>query len=216
MILHAPGVDNCSFRFRRKGRQCNLGVSGFPTHIFLRNHGPAYHQLWVYMCTFGLGLMELMVMAMVMAMAMVLVIVIVIILSEELRQVGWLRQCQHQTVYRHRAFDLRKLPQTQSFPTAKRFPWRTPLRLNILLPAPSKDMMSSRCLNVGSRRREAGGRRADAVRSRLPNGPGRLASFRAPNDGPVRGMHFGGLVRPSTESEHLGPHIDDCSFRIPF
>jgi len=51
---------------------------------------------------------------------------------------------------------------------------------------------------------------------RLPNGPGRLASFRAPNDGPVRGMHFGGLVRPVTESEYLGPDIDDCSFRIRF
>jgi len=53
-------------------------------------------------------------------------------------------------------------------------------------------------------------------RTRLPNGPGRLASFGAPNDGPVRGMHFGGLVRPGTESEYLGPDIDDCSFRIRF
>jgi len=51
---------------------------------------------------------------------------------------------------------------------------------------------------------------------RLPNGPGRLASFGAPNDGPVRGMHFGGLVRPGTESEYLGPDIDDYSFRIRF
>jgi hypothetical protein len=51
---------------------------------------------------------------------------------------------------------------------------------------------------------------------RLPNGPGRLAPFGAPNDGPVRGMHFGGLVRPGTESEYLGPDIDDCSFRIRF
>ena len=54
------------------------------------------------------------------------------------------------------------------------------------------------------------------VVTRLPNGPGRLASFGAPNDGPVRGMHFGGLVRPGTESEYLGPYIDDCSFRIRF
>jgi hypothetical protein len=44
------------------------------------------------------------VMAMVMAMAMVLVIVIVIIVSEELRQVDWLRQCQHQGFCRLRAF----------------------------------------------------------------------------------------------------------------
>jgi len=54
------------------------------------------------------------------------------------------------------------------------------------------------------------------IQTRLPNGPGRLASFGAPNDGPVRGMHFGGLVRPSTESEYLRPDIDDCSFRIRF
>jgi len=53
-------------------------------------------------------------------------------------------------------------------------------------------------------------------RSRLPNGPGRLASFGAPNDSPVRGMYFGGLVRPGMESEYLGPDIDDCSFRIRF
>jgi len=52
--------------------------------------------------------------------------------------------------------------------------------------------------------------------SRLPNGPGRLASFGAPNDGPVRGRHFGGLVRPGTESEYPGPDIDDCSYRIRF
>jgi len=54
------------------------------------------------------------------------------------------------------------------------------------------------------------------IRDRLPNGPERLASFGAPNDGPVRGMHFGGLVRHGTESEYLGPDIDDCSFRIRF
>jgi len=53
-------------------------------------------------------------------------------------------------------------------------------------------------------------------RGRLPSGPGGLASFGAPNDGPVPGMHFGGLVRPGTESEYLGPAIDDCSFRIRF
>jgi hypothetical protein len=44
-----------------------------------------------------------MAMAMAMAMAMVLVIFIVIIVSEVLRQVGWLCQCQHQSFYRLRA-----------------------------------------------------------------------------------------------------------------
>ena len=59
-------------------------------------------------CTFGSGLMVMIVivmaMAMAMAMAMVLVIVLVIIVSEVLRQVGWLRQRQHQSFYRLRAF----------------------------------------------------------------------------------------------------------------
>jgi hypothetical protein len=45
-----------------------------------------------------------MAMAMAIAMAMVLVRVIVIIVSEVLRQIGWLRQCPHQSFYRLRAF----------------------------------------------------------------------------------------------------------------
>jgi len=88
---HGHGVDNCSLRFCRKGRQFDLGVSRSPTQIFQRNLVRASHQFWAYVCAFGLGLMEMMAMAM--AMAMVLVIVIVIIVSEVLRQVGWLRQC---------------------------------------------------------------------------------------------------------------------------
>jgi hypothetical protein len=56
----------------------------------------------------------------------------------------------------------------------------------------------------------------DRPGSRFPNSPGRLTSFGAPNDGPVPGMHFGGLVRPVTEFEYLGPDIDDSSFRIRF
>jgi hypothetical protein len=60
----------------------------------------------------------------------------------------------------------------------------------------------------------AGVHKFSKIKARLPNGPGRLASFGAPNDGPVRGMHFGGLVRPGTESEYPGPDMDDCSFRI--
>jgi hypothetical protein len=49
---------------------------------------------------------------------------------------------------------------------------------------------------------------------RIPNGPGRQASFGAPNDGPVRGMHFGGLVSLGMESEYLGPDTDDCTCKI--
>jgi hypothetical protein len=50
---HGHGVDNCSLRFRRKGRQFELGESRSPTQIFLRNLLPASHRLWVYVCAFG-------------------------------------------------------------------------------------------------------------------------------------------------------------------
>jgi len=83
---HGHGVDNCSLRFCRKGRQLDLGESRSPTQIFQRNLLPASHRLWACVRTFGLGLM-----AMVMK-AMVMVSVVVIIVSEALRQVGWLRQ----------------------------------------------------------------------------------------------------------------------------
>jgi hypothetical protein len=57
---------------------------------------------------FGLGQIDMMAMTMAMAMpmpmAMMLVIVIVIIVSEVLRQVDWLRQCQRQSFYRLRVF----------------------------------------------------------------------------------------------------------------
>jgi hypothetical protein len=105
---HGHGVDNCSLRFYRKGRKLDLGESRSPTQIFQRNLLPASHRLWAYVCTFGPGLMVMM------AMAMVLVMVIIV-----LRQVGWLRQRQHQSFHRLRAL------QTQSFPLAKSFPWKT-------------------------------------------------------------------------------------------
>jgi len=99
---YGHGVDNCSLRFHRKGGQFDLGVSRSPTQIFQRYLVPAFHRLWAYVCAFGLGLMEMMAMGMAMAvaMAMVLVIVIVIIVPEVLRQVGWLRQRQHQSFHR--------------------------------------------------------------------------------------------------------------------
>jgi hypothetical protein len=52
--------------------------------------------------------------------------------------------------------------------------------------------------------------------ARRPTNPGQMALFGALNDGSVRGMHFGGLVRPRTESEYLGPEIGDGSVRIRF
>jgi len=54
---HGHGVDNCSVRFCRKGRQLDLGESRSPTQSSQRNSLPASHQLWVYVCTFGPGQM---------------------------------------------------------------------------------------------------------------------------------------------------------------
>jgi len=68
-----------------------LGESRSPTKIFQRNLLPASHRLWAYVCAFGPGLMAMVMKAMVM-LAMVMVSVMVIIVSEALRQVGWLRQ----------------------------------------------------------------------------------------------------------------------------
>jgi len=84
---HGHGVDNCSLRFCRKGRQLDLGESRSPTPIFQRNLLLAPHRLWAYVCAFGPGLMAMVMKAMVM-LAMVMVSVMVIIVSEALRQVG--------------------------------------------------------------------------------------------------------------------------------
>jgi hypothetical protein len=90
MMPHDHGVDNCSLRFCRNGRQLDLGESRSPTQIFQRNLLLASHGLWAYVCAFGPGLMVMMAMVM---MAMVMAaMVMVIIVPEALRQVGWLRQ----------------------------------------------------------------------------------------------------------------------------
>ena len=103
---YGHGVDNCSLKLCSNGRQFKLGESRSPTLIFQRNLLPSSHRLWAYVCAFSLGLMEMMAtaMAIAMAMAIVMVLVIVIIVPEVLRQVGWLRQCQHQSFHRLRAF----------------------------------------------------------------------------------------------------------------
>jgi len=88
-MSHGHGVDNCSLRFCRKGRQFDLAESTSPTQIFQWNLLLASHRLWAYMCAFGPGLMVMMAMVM---MAMVMVSVMVVIVPEALRQVGWLRQ----------------------------------------------------------------------------------------------------------------------------
>ena len=82
---HGHGVDHCSLRFCRNGKQLDLGESRSPTQIFQQNLLLAPHGSWAYVCAFGLGLMVM--------TAMVMVSVMVIIVPEALRQVGWLRQC---------------------------------------------------------------------------------------------------------------------------
>jgi len=101
---HGHGVDNCSLGFCRNDGQFELGESRSPTQIFQQNLLPASHLLWVYVCAFSPGLKEVMAMAMAMVMAIVMMLVIVIIVPEVLGQVGWLRQRQHQSFHRPRAF----------------------------------------------------------------------------------------------------------------
>jgi len=105
------GVDNCSLRFCRKGGQLDLGESRSPTQMFQQNLLPASHRLSAYVCSFGPGLMVMMavvMMAMVMMtmvmMVMVMVSVMVIIVPEALRQVGSLRQRQHQSFHTLKVF----------------------------------------------------------------------------------------------------------------
>jgi hypothetical protein len=86
---HGHGVDNCRLRFYRNGRQLGLGESRSPTQIFQQNLLPASHRLWAYVCALGPVLMVMMAMAM---MVMVMVSVMVIIVTEALRQAGWLCQ----------------------------------------------------------------------------------------------------------------------------
>jgi len=104
---HDHGVDNCSLRFCRNGRQLDLGESRSPTRIFQRNLLLASHGLWAYVCAFGLRLMVMLAMVMmamvIMAMAitaMVMVSVMVIIVPEALWYGRWLRQ----SFYRLRTF----------------------------------------------------------------------------------------------------------------
>ena len=87
---HNHGVDNCSLRFCRNGRQLDLGESRSPTQIFQENLLLASHGLWAYVCAFGPGLMVMM--AMVMMVMVMAAMVMVIIVPEALRQVGWLHQ----------------------------------------------------------------------------------------------------------------------------
>jgi hypothetical protein len=82
---HGNGVDNCSLRFYRKGRQLDLGESRSPTQILQQNLLPASHRLWAYVCAFGPG--QIVIMAIVM-IAIVIVLVLVTIVPEALRQVG--------------------------------------------------------------------------------------------------------------------------------
>jgi len=50
---HGHGVDNCSLRFYKKGRQLDLRESRSPTQIFQWNLLLASHRLLVYVCACG-------------------------------------------------------------------------------------------------------------------------------------------------------------------
>jgi len=50
---HGHGVDNCSLRFCKKGRQLDLGESRSPTQILQWNLLLASHRPWAYVCAFG-------------------------------------------------------------------------------------------------------------------------------------------------------------------
>jgi len=120
---HGHGIDNCSLRFCRNDRQLDLGESRSATQIFQRNLLPASHRLWAYVCAFGPELMVMMAKVMMvkvmMAMVMVsvkvsvMVSVMVVIVPEALKT----SRLATSTL-------ASKLPQTQSFPPAKRFPWK--------------------------------------------------------------------------------------------
>jgi len=77
------GVDNCSLRFCRKGRQLDLGESRSPTQFSQWSLQPVSRRFWAYVCAFGPGLMVMMVMVMVMVIVTVMVL-------KALSQVGWL------------------------------------------------------------------------------------------------------------------------------
>ena len=106
------GVDNCSLRFCRKGRQLDLGESRSPTQFSQRNLQPVSRRFWADAYAFGPGLMVMMVLVLVivivmvmMVMALVIVMVMVmVIVPKALSQVGWLRQCQSQSINRLRAY----------------------------------------------------------------------------------------------------------------
>ena len=57
------GVDNCSLRFCRNGRQLDLEESRSRTQFSQWNLQPVSRRFWAYLCAFGPGLM---VMVMVM------------------------------------------------------------------------------------------------------------------------------------------------------
>ena len=120
---HSHGVDNCSLRLCRKGRQLDLGESRSPTQFSERNLRPVSCRFRVYVCAFEPGLM--------------------VTVPKALTQVGWLRQCQYQSFNRLKAFYWPKLPETQSFPSAQSFPCRTLLLPNMLLHVRSRDLFSS-------------------------------------------------------------------------
>jgi hypothetical protein len=108
MIPQGHGVDNCSLRFCRKGRQLDLGESRSPTQFSQQNLQPVSRRFWAYVYASGLGLivmmvMVMMVMAMMVMVMIVIVIMVMVMVPKALSQVGWLCQYQCQSINRLRA-----------------------------------------------------------------------------------------------------------------
>jgi hypothetical protein len=103
MIPQGYGVDNYSLRFCRKGRQLDLRESRSPTQFSQRNLQPVSNRFWAYGYPSGLGLMVMMVMVMTVMVMMVMVMMVMVMVPKALSQVGWLCQCQSQSINRLRA-----------------------------------------------------------------------------------------------------------------
>jgi hypothetical protein len=77
-MSHGHGVDNCSLRSCKNGKQLNLTDSRSPTQIFQRNLQPTSHRFSVYVCAFGPGLNVMVMLEMEMVMVMVAMLVSVL------------------------------------------------------------------------------------------------------------------------------------------
>jgi len=98
MVSHAQGVGKCIPRYCRKGRQLDLGESGYLTRISLKNLEPVSNHIWVNACRIRLGLMAMMVIVMIVTVIVMVrvtaMMIVTVIILNTLSPICWL--CQHQ------------------------------------------------------------------------------------------------------------------------